>query len=117
MVQHPQNNNHDLDGSDGAVMTQGEMINSDNFNTMDQASVVVKRELYMRPDMGIIDFQLSKSFHNRFLSPSAAQKPNLSFGMRNNKATHLPSDHPEMQGVMEVPTINEKSIQMVESKR
>ena len=42
-----------------------------------EANKVTKRELFVSPNinyekMGIIDFRMSKSFHNRFLSPTAA---------------------------------------------
>lgn len=69
-----------------------------------------------RNDLGIIDFQASKSFHNNLLSP-----PNLSDQMQaltktKRKAMHLPSDHPDMQGIQEVPFINEKSAKIAKKR-
>lgn len=68
----------------------------------------------MKPDVGILDFQLSRSFHKRLLSPGPGQQPKLSFNSK--KVPHLPSDHPEVQGVREVPAINANSIRILEKK-
>ena len=60
------------------------------------------------------DFQ-SANVHRGLLSPGATSKPKLSFNMR--KAPQLPSDHPQIQGMKETPTINHKSVVMVEKRQ
>ena len=54
----------------------------------------------------------SSSLHNRLLSPG---QPKLSFS-NPSKIKHLPSDHPEVQGVKPIPDINPNSIRIMAEK-
>ena len=85
-------------------------LGGDKFS--DKNSLVMYKGGLIRNEFGIIDFQTSKSFHNNLLSPTGMSN-SLPRGAAR-KMLHLPSDHPDMQGVKEVPTINPKSVELAQ---